>query len=117
MIYIDLYIVLRYKKRIFTFLFEWKVIAQKQLKPYSTAYYSSLRRDWFCVLDKVNLSGFPFMRHLVDLLTICTFIAIVFNILDICDIKLFGMIRPTSVYLAKNGQVSGIAYTTIIFYM
>ena len=57
------------------------------------------------------------MRHLVDLLTICTFIAIVLNILDICEVELFGFIRPSSVYLAKNESLKGIAYTTIIIYL
>ena len=34
LIYIDLYMVVRYKRHIFSFIIESKFIAQKQLKPY-----------------------------------------------------------------------------------
>lgn len=33
-IYLDLFLVVRYKKHLFTFAIEYKLIAQRQLKPY-----------------------------------------------------------------------------------
>ena len=41
-IHIDLYMVTKYKRRLFTPILEWKIISQKQLSPYATAYRTSL---------------------------------------------------------------------------
>ena len=41
-IHIDLYMVTKYKRHLFTPILEWKLISQKQLSPYATAYRNSL---------------------------------------------------------------------------
>ena len=108
-IYVDLYMVLRHKKHLFTIALEKKWIAQKQLKPYQQVYYDSLRRDWFCILDKVRVD-MPCMTYCVDLLMACTSIAVVFNLLDLMGVHL-GILRPT------GSQLSGFAYAHVVFYM
>ena len=68
LIYLDLYMITRFHKRIFTILFEKQIIAKKQIKPYANAYYASLKRDWFCILDKVQVDGLMGCERLIDLL-------------------------------------------------
>ena len=111
-VYLDLYLILNYKKRIFTFLFEWQVFAQKQLKPYQNSYYASLRRDWFCVLDKIPVSGFFAFKIILDILTFTTLLSIVLNVCDMLELTLFNILRPNH---AGNGR--GVAYTSMIFYI
>ena len=110
--YLDLYFILYFKKRIFTFLFEWQVFAQKQLKPYQNSYYASLRRDWFCILDKIQVTGFFAFKTIVDILTTTTIVSIILNICDLSGIVLFNVLRPNF-----EGKGRGIAYTSMIFYI
>lgn len=81
--------VVRYKRHIFTFVFEMRLIAQKQLKPYQSAYYASLKRDWFCVLDKVMVTGVPFAQNICDLVMFCTGVSMLLNFFDLCGVQWF----------------------------
>ena len=64
------------------------------------------------MLDKVHVSGLPGFKYVVDVLTTCTLIAIVFNFMDIFKINSYIM-RPTG--SEKIGYE--IAYSSFIFYV
>ena len=51
-VYIDLWVVNNYKVHIFTSLM--KKMDKAKIKKYQSMYYSSLKRDYFCVSDKVR---------------------------------------------------------------
>ena len=57
-VYFDLWIVINKKKHIFESLL--KLISEKQRKVYQGVYRRSLKRDTFCVSDKVDVSGSTF---------------------------------------------------------
>lgn len=50
--YIDLWLVNKYKVHIFTPLM--RKMDKGKIKKYQASYYSSLKRDFFCVADKVK---------------------------------------------------------------
>ena len=56
-IYLELIWVHKFQRHLYTFVLESQIIAQKQIKPYANAYRASLKRDWFCLLDKIQVNG------------------------------------------------------------
>ena len=95
-IYLDLCYVNARQRHLYTFAFEWKIIAQNQIKPYATAYRNSLKRDWFCMLDKVAVTGMGCMRNLNHLLMFTTSMSLILNICDMAGCTFGGIIRSSS---------------------
>jgi hypothetical protein len=112
-IHIDLYMITKYKKRLFTPILEWKLISQKQLSPYATAYRNSLTRNWFCILDTVSVNDVPGIKNISQLLMVTNSVSILWNILDMCGVLLFGFIVPTN-HLPKTNR--GINYSSLMFF-
>ena len=82
------------------------------MKPYQNSYYASLRRDWFCILDKIQVTGFFAFKTIVDILTSTTLISVFLNLCDLFGLTLLNVLRPN---FEGNGR--GIAYTSLIFYI
>ena len=58
LIYLNLFVLNRWKVHLFTPFM--KYVPKAKLKEFQKAYYSSLRRDFYCVSDKVDVSGTSF---------------------------------------------------------
>lgn len=65
--YLDLWAVYRFKVHLYSPLL--KYVPKTRLKPFQQLYYSSLRRDFFCVSDKIDVSGTTFTVMFVVLYT------------------------------------------------
>lgn len=58
LVYLDLALVNRYQVHLFTPLL--KLLDKNRLKQYQPLYYQSLKREYYCVSDKVSVSGTTF---------------------------------------------------------
>lgn len=112
-VYIDLWYVNARQRHLFTFVFEWKLVAQEQIKPYATAYRNSLKRDWFCMLDKVAVSGMGCLNNLNHLLLFTTSMGVVLNICDMLGCTMGGILRSSDHPIKQRG----IAIHTLMYYV
>ena len=67
-VFIDLWLANNKKVHVYTPLMQ--LISEKQRRVYQTMYYNSFKRDSFCVLDKIPVSGFYFSTWMTGLLAL-----------------------------------------------